>query len=135
MIVIVCLDNSCGMLLNRRRLSQDRFLRDDMLNFIENGKIWLNAYSSRQFSAEDQSKLQISEGFLMQAGQGEFCFVENCALKPVLDKLEEIVVYRWNRDYPSDQKLDVDLSKWKLVESRDFSGFSHPVLTREVYRR
>ena len=51
------------------------------------------------------------------------------------DKITEIIVYRWNRDYPADLFLDIDLKDWELAETAEFAGNSHEKITREVYRK
>ena len=50
-------------------------------------------------------------------------------------KITEIVLYKWNRDYPADVIFEVDLSKWRLEERKDFSGYSHEKITKEIYNR
>lgn len=137
MIVLICLDDSGGMMFNHRRQSQDRVLREDLLTTTGEKKLWMNSYSARQFAPEQQDRLMVSEHFLTEAGAGEFCFVEQGPLGPVEERIEELIIYKWNRRYPSDQKLDLPLSEhgWTLRESRDFSGSSHEKITREVYYR
>ena len=58
--------------------------------------------------------------------------MEDCELAPYLEKIEQIIVYRWNREYPSDRKIDIDLKKWKRNSKRDFEGSSHKKITEEV---
>ena len=40
-----------------------------------------------------------------------------------------------NRDDPSDVFFEVDLSKLRLEERKDFSGYSHEKITKEIYNR
>lgn len=57
-------------------------------------KLWMNAYSARQFQEESQTgenvtgvsetaALIVAEDFLRQAGENDFCFVENEKLLPL----------------------------------------------------
>lgn len=135
MIAAICLDDHLGMLFNGRRLSQDRCVRSDLLVHIQNQKLWLNAYSARQFSDTEQENLHIAEDFLDKAPDGAYCFVENQALAPYLGRLEGLIIYRWNRVYPSDVRFDLDLSGWKCVERQEFPGHSHEKITKERYIR
>lgn len=135
MIAAICLDDHLGMLFNGRRLSQDRCVRSDLLVHIQNQKLWLNAYSARQFCDSEQKNLCIAEDFLGKAPDGAYCFVENQALAPYFDRLEGLIIYRWNRVYPSDMRFDLDLSEWKLVEQEEFPGYSHEKITKERYIR
>lgn len=47
MIIIVCADNNNGMMFNNRRQSQDRTLRDHILQLIGTSKLWMNEYSKK----------------------------------------------------------------------------------------
>ena len=130
MIVIVCVDDNGGMMFNHRRQSQDRVLRQRVVEKC--GKVYMNAYSGKQFQDHAES-IVVSETFLDTAGQGNYVFVENLPLLPYMAKIEKIIVYRWNRAYPGDMKLDVDVSDWTLVSSEEFAGHSHEVITEDVY--
>ena len=43
-----------------------------------------------------------------------------------------MILCHWNRDYPADVFFEVDLSKWRLEERKDFSGYSHEKITKEL---
>jgi hypothetical protein len=47
-----------------------------------------------------------------------------------------MIIYKWNRVYPSDLSLDVypDKIGLKLHESFDFKGQAHEKITREIWR-
>ena len=49
MILIVAVDDRNGMTFNHRRQSQDKRLRERILSMTKNGKLWMNAYSYKQF--------------------------------------------------------------------------------------
>ena len=72
---------------------------------------------------------------IKEAKEGEFCFVENQPLIGYEDKIEEIVVYGWNRVYPSDKQFDISLVNWKVVAEEAFAGYSHEKITKRIYRR
>lgn len=138
MIILTAVDNRLGTLFNHRRQSRDEALRRSVLDEAGGAPLWMNSYSLRQFKAEAETEpnIRTSENFLFEAGLGEFCFVESTAVAPVLDKAERIILYRWNRDYPADTFLDIDLSDgWILATSENFSGKSHEEITKEVYIR
>lgn len=146
MKVIVCVDDGNGMLFNKRRQSQDRVLRDDVQKMTAGQKLWMNDYSARQFQEGSQTgenvtgvsetaALIVAEDFLRQAGENDFCFVENEKLLPYSDRITEVVVYRWNRSYPGDFHLDLDLKQWRLVQTTEFAGYSHEKITKEIYRK
>ena len=135
MILIVCVDDHNGMMFNHRRQSQDRVLRTDVLELTAGKTLWMNAYSRKQFTEGDAEQIQVDEAFLDAAEDGDFCFVEDADVSGCVEKIEEIYVYRWNRDYPADVYFPVDLSGWKCGETKEFAGSSHEKITRERYIR
>ena len=59
MILIVAVDDRNGMTFNHRRQSQDKRLRERILSMTKNGKLWMNAYSHKQFVGfEDTEQIQ-----------------------------------------------------------------------------
>lgn len=132
MIVIVCVDNSLGMLFNNRRQSRDSVLISKIIETSASKRLLISEFSSSLF---DGLNAVVNERFLDIAEDGDFCFVENSALTPYVDKIEKIIVFKWNRDYPSDFCLDLDLSQWALISSLDFEGSSHEKITMEVYEK
>ncbi len=135
MIIITVVDNRNGMLFNHRRQSQDGILREKILEMAKEKKIWMNAFSAKQFSQEDA--IMVDEEFLEKAQKGEYCFVEDQPVASALDRIESVILFHWNRDYPGDFYFDLDLSdgSWELESTEDFAGSSHEDITKEVYLR
>lgn len=76
----------------------------------------------------------MDELFLEKAGQGDYCFVENANILPFAHKIETLIVYRWNTVYPADVRFPSVLLEGKTpTHTADFSGFSHPRITEEIY--
>ena len=69
MKIIVCVDNQNGMMFNHRRQSQDRVLRKRILELTGGKKLWMNAYSQKQFLQGNMPKEQEQSGQLGQSGQ------------------------------------------------------------------
>lgn len=135
MIVIVCIDDCRGMTFNHRRQSQDKKLREYLLNSISPNHLWLNAYSGKQFTDVDCSNFIIDDFFLEKAKPGDFCFVENLDISSYIEDIEKIILFKWNRNYPADTFLPINLDEWILEETEDFIGYSHDRITKEVYRK
>ena len=134
MILVVCLDDRDGMTFLKRRQSQDSVLRSHVLAMSRDSKLWMNGYSARQFE-ELASHVTVDEEFLNLASPGEFCFVENTDVKPVAQRVEKLVIYRWNRHYPADAKFPMAefAERMMLLEQGEFAGSSHENITWEVY--
>lgn len=134
MKVIVCLDDDNGMLFNKRRQSQDRALRENIIKNLQGAKLWMNEYSFKQFK-ENQDSIVIEEIFLDSANENDYCFVENLPLSSCEQKISTLIIYRWNRKYPADTYFDLELCNWELADSEEFSGYSHEKITKEIYIR
>ena len=133
MILIVCIDDRGGMLFHHRRQSQDRVLREDLLREVRGAKLLMNAYSAKLFEAD--APVTVAEDCLARAGTGDYCFVENLDPLPYAAKLEQIIVYRWNRVYPADFYFDLPLEtpEWTRTRTEEFAGSSHERITKDVY--
>ena len=130
MKIAVCIEKSGGMLFNNRRVSRDSVVQQKLLELVGEASICTNEYSAKLF--EDSSKLKISNDFLSVAADEDICFIENVDVP--IDEASEVYLFQWNRDYPADFFLELDLSRWKLKSKCDFSGNSHPKITNEVYK-
>lgn len=135
MIVIVCLDNANGMMFNHRRQSRDANVVKDILNTIKGTSLLIAPYSEPLFSQAECS-VSISDSFLTDADANDYCFVENTSVAKFKEKISKLIIYKWNRDYPSDFYFDIDYANdYKLETTLDFVGTSHEKITKEVYVR
>lgn len=96
----------------------------------------MNEYSYKMFSDLSQENLLVDHEFLDKAGDGEYCFVEDRALLPYEQRIEMLILYKWNRVYPADRYLDIPLKdKWKIINTKELKGSSHEKITKEIYTR
>lgn len=135
MIIIAAVDDRNGMMFNKRRQSQDRVLRERILSLAQGSRLWMNQYTKKQFEGLDVPQISVDEDFLSAAGTGEFCFVENTPVSQYAGKIEQVILFRWNRSYPGDFYFDLDLHSdgWRMASSEEFPGSSHEKITMEVY--
>lgn len=134
MKIIVCLDDRDGMMFNRRRQSQDRVLREDVLTLTGKSRLYMNEYSRRQFT-EAARNIVVDDAFLFLAGDGDYCFVEDVDVSDFIDVIDTVIVYRWGRVYPSDMRFPTSAfrGRWRLLSQSEFAGSSHKKITREIY--
>ena len=133
MVIVVCVDEQGGMIFNHRRQSQDRRLREDLLAEAGGRPIWMNRYSCKQFAPAPEN-IRTAEDFAEQAGPGEFCFFEDVFPGPWLDQAERIVVYHWNRTYPSDPpRFPLPPAGRSAARREEFTGSSHERITKEIW--
>ena len=137
MKAIVCLDDRGGMTFGGRRQSRDRALCEDIVRDLDIGQRLLMCEYSKNLFESYAERVNVCDGFLDLAQSSDVCFVENKALLPYIDKIDSLVIYRWNRHYPSDTCFDLDLeaSGFGLVSSCEFVGSSHEKITKEIYVR
>ena len=84
------------MAFHGRRQSRDRAVCARILEDAAGRRLWMSRDTLRLFEAPYPEYLTAAEDFLAQAGPGELCFVEEPPLLPWLDRLEGLVLYRWN---------------------------------------
>jgi hypothetical protein len=136
LIAAVFVDDRGGMLFHGRRQSRDREALADFARLTAGRRVWTDGFSA-PLLAQGGLAPTADEAFLARCGAGEYCFVEDRPLLPWAERLEGLVLYRWNRAYPGDFFLDADPAALGLVlaERTEFSGSSHPRITRERYER
>lgn len=136
MIILIAVDDDNGLMFNHRRQSMDRVLREKIVKISQSSVLWMDAYTARQFEKLPEN-VRVSEDFLTEAGEGEFCFVEDHHLEDVSGRIESMYLFHWNRRYPSDFKLDLLPSEhgFHLTSVEDFAGYSHDDITMEVWER
>ena len=137
MKIFVCLDEKGGMLFNKRRQSSDRVVREDMLQILGEKKLYVNSYTAKQFLEEEKERLIVDEECLSLAGSEDYVFVENLTISSFLSEVQELIVYRWKRNYPADFFFDVNLTteEWELTVSEEMVGNSHECIGKEIYRK
>lgn len=133
MNIIACVDDDMGMLFNKRRVSRDQKVIEKIIEIAAGKKIWMSDYSLHLFEQIENSNAVAEDMYLDKAESDEYCFVEKENVSNYKDEINKIILFRWNRSYPSDRKFDIDLTKWNLEDSIEFKGNSHECITMEVY--
>ena len=127
MTLYICLDDRNGLKFNKRRQSRDAAVLEDIRSRLT-GKLLIDPYSEKLI-------LDSQIPYVLPPETAEDFFAEDIPTEEILAKTETIVIYRWNRHYPSDVRWEPDLSNLGFVlrETTDFPGTSHEKITREVY--
>ncbi|MBE6634286.1 MAG: ribonuclease Z [Ruminococcaceae bacterium] len=133
--VALCLDDGLGMTFCGKRQSRDRLLIDDLLQSIGSRPLWIHPYSSLLF--EGKATPHVSERPMEDCPGGAVCFLETEPPTAYLPQIDRILLYRWNRLYPSDLRFQIDprLLGYRLTEVSEFAGSSHDRITKEVYEK
>lgn len=131
MHLIVCVDDRDGMSFAGRRLSRDREVIHHILKLTEGKQLWMNTYSAKLFPADS---VYVADDFLGSAGAGEYCFLETTPIPEVIPNLESVILYRWNRRYPSTDRFPRALLDHMHPElTEEFPGYSHERITMERF--
>lgn len=130
MVLIVCLDLNNGMYFNNRRQSRDREVIKDIAFITKNNNLIMTEYSHKLFEDECEN-IVITDDFKGEYLENDFCFVENEDVQ--LENMKKIIVYRWDKVYPSDYCLN--LEGYHLTSTLEFKGYSHEKIVKEVYLR
>ncbi len=126
MTVIITLDDKNGYTFSGKRLSQDRNIAADIVSSFD--QVYMSAYSAEQF--EDKSGIVTPIPDVIP--QDAVVFLET---DDIPDSADCLVVYRWNRLYPSDRKYNPARYSWHRKSSEDFPGYSHERITKEIYKK
>lgn len=133
MTLMICVDDRLGMAFNQRRQSRDQVVCQDMIKIAAGRPIQMEERSAKLFENLDGNILPT--GFIQDPDPGTCCFVEFQPADILLQKADQLILYRWNRHYPADLYFDVSLDGWQQSERIEFPGASHENITREVYVR
>ena len=133
MTVVVATDMRGGMLFLGRRVSRDRALIADLAR-LQSGRLLCHPFSERYLISMGLSPI-VCEDPLGSAREDDTCFIEGLPLSPHVPSITRLIVYRFDKVYPSDVSLDIDphAPPFRLAETRELPGYAHKTLSREVY--
>lgn len=134
MILIACVDDNMGMTFNHRRQSRDAVLCRDVLALVQDRPLRMHPYSIALFPDASENIIA-EEDYLDKAETDDFCFVERENVSDFSDQIHTILLYHWQRTYPSDTRFPLDLSGYRKTETVTFEGKSHPEIVREVWKK
>ena len=126
--LVVCLSDDNGMMFNNRRQSRDLKVTEKVLQMAERTKLWVSEYSVKLFPTGNIFQNFSKDGLY---------FIENPDLltQDIIDEFKNIVVFRWNRDYPADKFFNFDIQYHEMIDCEEFEGNSHEKITMENYKK
>lgn len=122
------------MAFNKRRQSRDAGVIKNIEELVGDGALFISDFSLTLFSESDLSVIAVTDP-LSAAEDGDFVFLEDRVVGEYGEKVEKLVIYKWNRKYPADLKFDLDPKEagMTLSETVNFAGKSHEKITREIW--
>lgn len=126
MKLITIVDNNNGLSFLNKRLSRDKILYKYIDNLFTKFTVQENKLSNKHGPTFKNSTNE----------QTDILFVET-GVNDIFNKyqIDELYLFNWNRDYPSTEKLDINLSDFKIKYIDEFKGSSHEKITLTVYER
>lgn len=137
MIVLAFVDDNMGTMFNNRRQSRDMKVIERILN-ANKGQQWIyvSPYTAKLFKGiPNLQNVVVDEEMFKYASEYDICIVEGQDFSEYKDKVKGVILYKWNKVYPSDKKFDFDLTPFKLIHTEEFAGMSHEKVTEELYLR
>jgi len=144
MTVILCAGSRGEILFHNRRVSQDGVVKAELCAVAEERGLYVTPYSARLLAAS--SGVHISSDPLTEAETDGICFLEDTfpTIFQHIPKLDELVIYRWDKTYPLDGTFPVSRfleaakqagAPFSLMKTIEFAGRTHELITKEVYRK
>lgn len=129
MHIIACVGDNNSLLFNGRRVSRDAAIEDKISVLTKDSTLICQPSSLTVLS----SVPSVQSGTIDSTPKGKYFFLEELIPDAVTDQIETVTIFRFNRKYPYDTALNIDLSSRKVIKKEDFIGKSHNKITMEVY--
>ena len=126
MNVIACIDNNNGIAFNGRRVSSDLAVMSRIKFIVGDHKLWVDKSSEKLLQKHYISYEIIDKNSRIR--EEDYVFIDTKQfrfIKKDCSNIDTLVLFMWNRDYPSDTKLDIDMSVLKEYYQLEYKGFSH----------
>ena len=131
MTLIFTLDNKNGTRCMGKRQSKDVVVADRIVMQAENLPLRMK-HKSLKFFPCVPAHVRFLESF-EELEENDICFAEEVVPSDVMARADRVIVFRWNRDYPSHVDDRVSLDGFVKQSTEDFRGHSHDNITMEVY--
>ena len=126
---IFCADDEMGFSFNGRRQSRDEGLCRFLCEVT--GKLYYLPYSAPLFRNSPAAVLWQGDSF----PEDGWLFLEEPDRIPPEKAIDEWILCCWNRAYPHDAKIPVSPKNYRLLQSWDLTGSSHPRITVHHYKK
>ena len=136
MNICAIIDERGGMSFFGKRQSRDKLLVERLLSHTEYKKIYISPYSEPLFSEYQDERVCVTESFPSDE-EDALCFFELDDISKFDERISSILLYKWNRHYPSDKHFPYDPNErgYTLLSSADFKGSSHDNITEEIWTK
>lgn len=132
MNIVVCVEDKGGIAFNKRRLSRDKKVIEDLQKLLNGKNLYIRPESKDLFV--DAANLNIKTTDSPDKISDGFFFADKEDPTVLYKSGDTVVIYRWNRRYPADIFFGMEQKGQlpQLRETVDFEGNSHEKITREI---
>ncbi len=96
--------------------------------------LYMREYSRRLFDSLPVADIRVLDEWeptCLPSSSNYFSELSDCSLiRP-----DKLVIFRWNREYPSDLKFKLDMNDYCKVDEFEFVGHSHEKITVQVFEK
>lgn len=128
MTIILCLDDKNGLAFNKRRQSRDKYLIE---NVMQHENVCILEHSAGLFTEYSVNKVNDVTNLPNDATY----FHEILDPKDIIDRFDTVIIYHWNRHYPSDITFKLKTGLYEKIFEEEFVGFSHEKITKEIFKK
>lgn len=134
MVIVACIDKSGNIALNTNgQLNHIIFLV--RLKVVSNeALLYMNSNSNLQFGFYPM--IMVDDDFLDIAEEDSYCFVEDTDITPYINRIDKIILYKWNKNFSSKFKFDTSiLDNFSIVSNKCFYGETFLKISEEIYEK
>ncbi len=141
MTLIACIDIRLGLSFLGKRQSRDRVVYADIVRLLGKKRLFIGEYSRALFEDAKislaENSIYVTKNPLANLNCEDAVFLEACVDNEAVLSADRLILYCWNRHYPSDRRLEKSLieDNFVLENCFDFAGNSHEKLTRYTLKR
>jgi hypothetical protein len=132
MIIILTLDDKNAVSFAGKRQASDRAVADYMSSITQGAPLYIKEKSTSFFKNCITPPTLCAVDSFDNLKDSDVCFMEEVPSAQLMAQAEKLIVFRWNRNYPSMTNERVHLSGWNFECSLEFPGYSHEKITMEV---
>ena len=126
-----------------RRPSKDIRVTEKMLELAKDGNLWITEKTKDQlFEKFSNSNIKILPEIInvrdYNFDNKDYCFLETTKNFTSVKIFEEVIIFRWKRTYPFDERFPVCFKRskdWKLIKETTLAGRSHEEIIEEHYAK
>lgn len=124
--LILTVDDNMGISFNKRMCSRDSKV-NEQIQTISTNRILYDSPNPRLGEHIENWTESLKNN---DDGVYYSCYEDPSLL---MEYFDEVILFKWNRIYPSDVKLTSNLSEFILADVEEFVGVSHENITKERY--